>query len=163
VFFINQVHDPEAKQHRWRQYREVWGFVEGESCRRAAILRHFGDRAQPVAEHRCCDVCDGRLLAVAPAPASAARTKGAPAEDVEDAIVAVVAAAEPTIGRTRAVEILRGGRSKVVVKYGYDSLPGYGDFHDWPADDLLGEVDALIAAGRLRSTGGRYPKLRVAA
>ena len=31
VFFINQIDDPEAKRHRWRQYREVWGFVEGEA------------------------------------------------------------------------------------------------------------------------------------
>ena len=31
VFFINQVESPEAKNHRWRQYREVWGFVEGET------------------------------------------------------------------------------------------------------------------------------------
>ncbi len=50
VFFINQIDDPEAKNHRWRQYREVWGFVEGDRCRRAAILRHFGDRAEPHAE-----------------------------------------------------------------------------------------------------------------
>ena len=47
VFFINQIDDPEAKNHRWRQYREVWGFVDGDRCRRAAILRHFGDRAEP--------------------------------------------------------------------------------------------------------------------
>ena len=39
VFFINQVDDPEARNHRWRQYREVWGFVEGEGCRRRAILQ----------------------------------------------------------------------------------------------------------------------------
>ena len=39
VFFINQVHDPEAKNHRWRQYREVWNYVEGGKCRRAAILK----------------------------------------------------------------------------------------------------------------------------
>jgi hypothetical protein len=61
------------------------------------------------------------------------------------------------------VEILRGGRSKVVLKYGYDELPGYGTFDDWRADDLLREVDALITDGALRSTGGRFPKLEVAA
>ena len=71
VFFINQVHDPDAKNHRWRQYREVWGYVEGETCRRAAILKHFGDRAAPVAEGRCCDVCDGRLEIVAAPPPAA--------------------------------------------------------------------------------------------
>ena len=53
------------------------------------------------------------------------------------------------------------GRSKVVHKYGYDELPGYGDFDDWRADDLLREVDTLIDRGLLRSTGGRFPKLRV--
>ena len=80
---------------------------------------------------------------------------------VEQAILRVVAAAEPSVGRTRAVEILRGGRSKVVIKYGYDELPCYGDFHDWRADDLLREVDALLDGGMLRSTGGRFPKLRL--
>jgi ATP-dependent DNA helicase RecQ len=157
VFFINQVDDPEAKRHRWRQYREVWAFVEGEDCRRAAILRHFGDRAEPEASARCCDVCDGSLNLIArPAPARREQTG-----ELSDAILAVIDAAEPSIGRTRAVEILRGGRSKVVRRYDYDRLPGYGEFAEWRAEDVLTEVDELIEAGRLRSTGGKFPKLRV--
>jgi ATP-dependent DNA helicase RecQ len=74
----------------------------------------------------------------------------------------VVSEASPAVGRTRAVEILRGGRSKVVAKYGYDELHGYGSLHHWRAEELLREVDALIEAGTLRSTGGRFPKLQVA-
>jgi ATP-dependent DNA helicase RecQ len=151
------VEDPEAKRHRWRQYREVWGFVEGDVCRRAAILRHFGDRTEPEASARCCDVCDGALGLIArPAP-----SPGRPTGDLTEAILAVVDAAEPSVGRTRAVEILRGGRSKLVVKYDYDRLPGYGEFAEWRAEDVLAEVDGLIDAGRLRSTGGKFPKLRV--
>ncbi|MQA75594.1 MAG: RecQ family ATP-dependent DNA helicase [Solirubrobacterales bacterium] len=170
VFFINQVDDPEAKRHRWRQYREVWGFVEGEVCRRAAILRHFGDRTSPHASGRCCDVCDGALIDATPrraAPRSEAGAAGAAGAgergSIERAILTVVREAEPAVGRTRAVEILRGGRSKVIVRYGYDALPGYGDFHDWRADDVLREVDALIDGGMLRSTGGRFPKLGLTA
>jgi RecQ family ATP-dependent DNA helicase len=159
VFFINQVDDPEAKNHRWRQYREVWGFVEGDLCRRQAILRHFGDRADGHAEGRCCDLCDGPLAAVAPRPRA---RNVAESVEIEDAIVAVVEGAAPAVGRTKTVEILRGGRSKALLKYSYDALPGYGEFSDWRADDVLSEVDALIDAGRLRSTGGRYPTLRVA-
>ena len=170
VFFINQVHDAEAKRHRWRQYREVWGFVEGERCRRETILRHFGDRRAQAARGRCCDVCDGplALASVATRPGLLARGGGPvtaaaePPGAVEDAVLALVAAASPAVGRTRAVEILRGGRSKVVVKYGYDSLPGYGAYAAWRAEDVLARVDALIAAGRLRSTGGRFPKLALA-
>ena len=163
VFFINQVDDPDAKRHRWRQYRDVWGFVEGGVCRRAAILRHFGDRSAPVAQGRCCDVCDGPpSFALRPASGRQPTSSAGPRPSVEQAIVAVVREAQPSVGRTRAVEILRGGRSKVVRKYGYDGLPGYGEFDDWRADDLLREVDALIDGGMLRSTGGRFPKLRAA-
>jgi len=161
VFFINQVEDAEAKRHRWRQYREVWGFVEGEGCRRAAILRHFGDATEPQAEARCCDACDGALIVAT--PTARRRAASGERESVERAIVRVVRDAEPAVGRTRAVEILRGGRSKVIARYGYDGLPGYGAFHDWRADDLLREVDALIDGGALRSTGGRFPKLRAPA
>src|SRR5829696_8426640 len=35
----------EAAKARWRQYREIWAYVEESACRRAAILRHFGDPA----------------------------------------------------------------------------------------------------------------------
>src|SRR3954447_22166184 len=49
----------EAERVRWRQYRSIWGFVEGTACRRGAILRHFGDRAAPAPADGvpCCDVC----------------------------------------------------------------------------------------------------------
>jgi ATP-dependent DNA helicase RecQ len=83
--------------------------------------------------------------------------------DLDRAIVEVVEAAEPSVGRTRAVEILRGGRSKVVQKYSYDGLPGYGAYAHLRNEDVLERVDALIASGRLRSTGGAYPKLQATA
>ena len=82
--------------------------------------------------------------------------------ELDDAILDVVAAAEPGVGRTRAVEVLRGGRSKVVAKYNYDGLPGYGTYGHLRADAVLERVDALLQAGTLRSTGGRFPKLEVA-
>jgi RecQ family ATP-dependent DNA helicase len=158
VYFINQLGDEEAKRPRWREYRDVWGYVEGERCRREAILRHFGDRQRPNAFGRCCDVCDGPLD-LGQSVMRRSRT-GEAAGSIDDAILAVVDAASPSIGRTRCVEILRGGRSKVVVKYGYDELPGYGDFNDLSTAELLDQVDELLSSGRLRSTGGRFPKLQ---
>ena len=68
---------------------------------------------------------------------------------------------QPAVGRTRAVEILRGGRSQAVRRHAYDGLPLYGAFGDLPAGEVLARVDALLAAGRLLSTRGPYPKLRV--
>ena len=66
------------------------------------------------------------------------------------------------MGRTRAVEILRGGRSKVIAQYAYDRLAAYGAFAHLRSTEVLGRVDQLLDDGKLRSTGGRFPKLRAA-
>jgi ATP-dependent DNA helicase RecQ len=160
----------EAVRARWRQYRAVWSFVEDGRCRREGILRHFGDRTAPAPDGACCDVCDPGLRPKAPegvhsagAPRQLAhRPAPGPVGGLDDAILEVVSTAQPPVGRTRAVEILRGGRSQVIGKYDYDGLPGYGAFAHLRAGDVLARVDALISAGTLRSTGGRFPKLEPA-
>jgi ATP-dependent DNA helicase RecQ len=149
----------DAQSARWRQYRSVWAFVEGSDCRRAAILRHFGDRAQPAPDGPCCDVCAPDLVPERPVPRAV--PGGPPPGDLDAAIVDVVTGAEPSVGRTRTVEILRGGRSQVVRKNAYDGLPAYGTFSHLRADEVLARVDELVEEGRLVSTGGAYPKLRL--
>jgi ATP-dependent DNA helicase RecQ len=167
----------EAQRVRWAQYRSVWSYVEGEGCRRRALLEHFGDRAVSAPEVPCCDACVGTTRAwAARAPFLAARSRargagrrpdgrprsGNDGEGLDDAILEVVSSAQPPVGRTRAVEILRGGRSKVIAQYSYHDLPGYGAFAWMRSDDVLARVDGLLASGTLRSTGGRFPKLQAA-
>jgi ATP-dependent DNA helicase RecQ len=82
--------------------------------------------------------------------------------ELDQAILEVVASARPPVGRTRAVEILRGGRSKVVAQYSYDGLDPSGTFSHLRSEEVLGRVDELLQDGKLRSTGGRFPKLRAA-
>ena len=152
----------EAERARWREYRSIWRFVEDAKCRRQTILRHFGDPALPAPTGACCDVCDPDALPAAPAPPRArplVTGPGVGAGDLDVAIVEVVASARPAVGRTRTVEILRGGRSRVIRDNAYDGLPGYGTFGHLSRDEVLRRVDALLADGRLRSTGGRFPKL----
>jgi ATP-dependent DNA helicase RecQ len=116
-------------------------------------------------------VCDPQLRPAAPPPPGRRSAPGRPAQlaqrpegagDLDEAILDVVAAAQPEVGRTRAVEVLRGGRSKVIEKYSYDGLPHYGAYRHFSANAVLARVDALLAAGTLRSTGGKFPKLQVA-
>ena len=164
----------EGTRARWRQYRSVWAWVEGTQCRREGILRHFGDRSAPAPAGPCCDVCDPSLAPAPPQPARRAKSASGPRQlaqrpvaagdvaDLDEAILETVAAAQPEVGRTRAVEVLRGGRSKVVEKYSYDGLEHYGSYGHLRADAVLERVDALLEAGTLRSTGGRFPKLEVA-
>ncbi|MBA2765749.1 MAG: hypothetical protein H0U33_02095 [Solirubrobacterales bacterium] len=82
--------------------------------------------------------------------------------DLDGAIVGVVRTARPKVGRTRTVEILRGSQARIIRENAYDGLPGYGTFDHLTAGEVLGRVDELIAAGRLRSTGGAFPKLEAA-
>jgi ATP-dependent DNA helicase RecQ len=149
----------EAARSRWRQYREIWAYVEQTTCRRVAILRHFGDRSEPApaAAGGCCDVCDPSLRPVAPPPD--------PIEvgNLDEAIIAVAASARPAVGRTTCAEILHGSRSKKVQRNSYDGLPAYGVSSHMRRADILVRVDELIGEGRLETTGGPYPVLRVAA
>ena len=162
----------EGTRARWGQYRAVWKFVEGGACRRATILAYFGDSRAPAPQDGvpCCDVCDYSWVPATPPNATRARAaaKGrngssaiAPG-DLDAAILEVVKTAQPAVGRTRTVEILRGGRSQALVKSGHDGLPAYGTFDHLTAKQVLARVDELLQGGRLRSTGGMYPKLEAA-
>ena len=148
----------EGAKARWRQYREIWAYVEQDSCRRTAILRHFGDRSDPApGPGECCDVCNPGLVPAPPPPDPVA------IENLDDAIMSVARSARPAVGRTTCAEILHGGRSKKLLRNSYDGLPAYGSSSRMRRADILARVDELIEAGRLETTGGPYPVLRLPA
>jgi ATP-dependent DNA helicase RecQ len=147
----------EAARSRWRQYREIWAYVEASSCRRTAILRHFGDASQPAVSFECCDVCNPSLALTAPPPDPVA------IGNLDDAILAVAGGARPAVGRTTCAEIIHGSRSKKIQRNSYDGLPAYGSSSHMRRADILARVDELIEAGRLETTDGPYPVLRIAA
>jgi ATP-dependent DNA helicase RecQ len=146
----------EAARARWRQYREIWAYVEGDRCRRRAILQHFGDGAEPSPAGPCCDSCKPAIRPSAPAPEPAAIA------DLDEAIVSVARTARPAVGRTTCAEILHGARTKKIARNAYDGLPAYGCSAHLRRADILARVDELIEAGRIGTTGGPYPVLRAA-
>ncbi|HTP23902.1 MAG TPA: RecQ family ATP-dependent DNA helicase [Solirubrobacteraceae bacterium] len=153
----------DAERARWSQYRSVWAYVDGTSCRRAALLAYFGDRSNGAPSVACCDACSPSAAPTPPVARAAATENGSiGGGDLDAAILDVVVSAAPPVGRTRAVEILRGGRSKVIVQHAYDRLAAYGAFAHLRSSEVLGRVDQLLQDGKLRSTGGKFPKLRVA-
>jgi ATP-dependent DNA helicase RecQ len=147
----------EGARSRWRQYREIWAYVEEDACRRRAILRHFGDASEPQVVLECCDVCTPALALSAPPPD--------PVElgNLDDAIISVATGARPAVGRTTCAEILHGSRSKKIQRNSYDGLPAYGVSSHMRRADILARVDELIEEGRIETTDGPYPVLRVAA
>ena len=47
-----------ASERGWRAYRAVKAFAFSDTCRRRALLDHFGDPASGTPTGRCCDVCN---------------------------------------------------------------------------------------------------------
>jgi ATP-dependent DNA helicase RecQ len=142
---------------RWRRYREIWAYVEGHTCRRRAILRHFGDDEPAVrpSGSPCCDVCEGSLT---PKVGTVIQEEAA---GLDEAIVSVAKLAEPAVGRTTCAAILHGARNKKVERNAYDGLPAYGRLAHLPRDEILARVDGLIGKGVIQVTAGKYPVLRV--
>jgi ATP-dependent DNA helicase RecQ len=148
----------EGARARWRQYREIWAYVEGDSCRRRAVLRHFGDASEPLrGRGPCCDVCDQGLVPALPPPDPATF------QSLDESIVSVAGSARPAVGRTTCAEILHGARSKKLLRNSYDGLPAYACWSHMRRADILARVDQLIAEGRLETSGGPYPVLRLPA
>jgi len=147
----------EGARTRWHQYREIWAYVEQDSCRRRALLGHFGDHSEPTGTPagRCCDMCDPGLVPVPPPPDPVAL------ESLDDAIVSVATGALPAVGRTLCSEILHGARTKKIERNSYDGLPAYGSSSHLRRADILARVDELIGDGRIETSGGAYPVLRV--
>ena len=66
-----------ARDRGWRAYRAVEAFASPSgTCRRRALLDHFGDSRPGAPEGRCCDVCDPGTLGL-PDPASLTPVKRA--------------------------------------------------------------------------------------
>jgi ATP-dependent DNA helicase RecQ len=66
-----------ARDRGWRAYRAVEAFASPSgTCRRRALLDHFGDSRPGAPEGRCCDVCDPGTISL-PDPASLTPVKRA--------------------------------------------------------------------------------------
>jgi hypothetical protein len=146
-----------AQRIRWRQYRAVWGFVESPRAGAAALLRHFGDRGaapggallrrvRPVARPR-----GGRVVR----RSAAAGGGSTSTRDLEVIRQRRADRRAHPGGRDPPGRALEGGRQVLLRR-----LPGYGAFAHLRNDEVLTRVDELIAAGRLRSTGGTTPRWR---
>ena len=115
----------EGTRARWRQYRAVWAFVEGDALpARSGSCATSATAAPPAPDGPCCDVCDPALVPRRPRR----RAQRGPRQLAQRPVAAgdrrrstrrssrSSRSRRPALGRTRAVEILRGGRSKVLLE-----------------------------------------------
>jgi ATP-dependent DNA helicase RecQ len=146
----------DAARVRWRQYRDIWAYVENDGCRRQRILRHFGDHSPADAEGTCCDACDANLMPALPPPDPVSIAS------LDEAILSVAQTASPRVGRTTCAAIVHGARTQKIEKNSYNGLPAYGASAHMRRAEILERIDELIEDGRLATSRGPYPVLSVA-
>jgi ATP-dependent DNA helicase RecQ len=77
-------------------------------------------------------------------------------------ILACVARMQGRFGKGMLASTLRGSRARTVLQAGLDQLTTYGILDDMTQDELMIYIDALVAAGCLKVTGGAYPTVSLA-
>ena len=147
----------DAARARWRQYRDIWAYVESDGCRRQRILRHFGDptppqrergRAATYATTGWCPRCPRRIRC----RSRRSTRRSCPWRRRRS----------PRVGRTTCAAIIHGARTQKIAKNSYDGLPAYGASSHIRRAEILERIDELIEDGRLATTRGPYPVLSVA-
>ena len=87
---------------RWDRLDAAQAFAGGDTCRRLALLRYFGDLQEPIATGRCCDVCDP--IAIPAETAATRRKRPVPIpDDVDEDVLASLKAWRSTTAKAQGV------------------------------------------------------------
>ncbi|MFN5204365.1 MAG: DNA helicase RecQ, partial [Pseudanabaena sp.] len=152
-YLIAQKVDPhsneplEAEQRiAYQQLRQVVDYAEGVTCRRAILLRYFGENF-----HGNCRNCDNCLTPK-------------PMEDwtVESQkFLSCVARTKERFGAGHIIDVLRGSRKEKVLQHQHDQLSTYGIGKDRSLDEWRQLSRSLIHQGYLTQTTDGYAILKL--
>ena len=138
----------------YRRLGEMLDYLTTDGCRRAAILRYFGERV-PVG-HTCgnCDLCRA-VQSSAPSVSAALDTR-----------VVILAAVRDLqkrgLGRSGLAQVLAGSQSRRMKQLKLDISPHYGKLARLTQDQIIEQIDSLISTSELRLLPGQYPAVVLA-
>ncbi len=162
-----------------RKLREMIEFCYTEYCYRAHILNYFGDRHHA---RKCgtCGNCSPRSASRTPLPdidtldprSTSGRSGGSASSVIRRKlsddeklrvrkILACAARMKGRFGKTLLAATLRGSAAKNVIQANLNDLSTYGLLREMKQEDLMGFIDALIAASCLRVKPGNYPTVSI--
>jgi ATP-dependent DNA helicase RecQ len=124
------------------------GICGTPSCRRRAILAHFGQTVPP-GSCGACDVCLGEVPELSDAADAAKR------------ILSCVWRLKERFGIGQLVDVLRGRATDAVQRWGHDQLSTFGIMAGQPAARIRNLVHQLVHLGLLERTGGDRPIVRL--
>ena len=148
-YWIDRMEDEEEQRRARRQLDGMVEYCELTGCRRAYLLRYFGEEWE---EANCggCDVC-------------LTDTGEFDATVIAQKILSAVIRTGERFGIAHVAAVLRGSRAKKVIDAGHDKLSVYGVAPDFSRDEIRSISRQLIDVGLLVQADGEYRTLAVTA
>ncbi|MEM7791123.1 MAG: DNA helicase RecQ [Verrucomicrobiota bacterium] len=149
--FIEQVEDEQAQRVARQQLRQMADFAEYADCRRAALLRYFGETA----EGDNCGSCDNCMEHREEVDVTTDSQK------LLSCVFRINKAGRP-MGLGQTVDVLRGSENAKVLARGHDKLSTHGIGRDKTAEywQMLGKQ--LVQRGYLKLSDDGYNTVELA-
>lgn len=151
--FFDEITDRQARNEARTQLEKMTHFAEDERCRRVALLGYFGE--QWTEEN--CGACDQCL---------APREKWDATTDVQKLLSCVLRLRQKSgfsTGLQHAVEVLTGGKSEKILRWGHDTVSTYGLGRDQPRAYWVDLGRQLLRLGLLEATEDKFATISVSA
>lgn len=150
-FFIDQLTQEEERERARKQLLEMIRYCEGRTCRRAYLLRYFGEEWK---EERCqgCDRCLSPVVTMAERDYT---------EEMEH-LLAIVERLRGSYGVEQVLAIARGAQVKKVRERNHHLLPEFGCLSRMREEELKHVIQEGLEHGWLIKQGDRYPMLAAA-
>ena len=147
MFFIGRMDNDLERESAESKLNAMVSYCQTGACRRAALLRYFGEK--PTNENcDSCDVCEAETF---------------DATVISQKILSAVIRTGERFGATHVSQVLTGRRVKSVTDRNHDTLSVFGIVDDYTAKSLREIMATLVGRGLLARNDPKYPTLSVTA
>lgn len=151
--FFEEINDPSARDEARAQLEKMTHFAEDERCRRVALLGYFGEEWTEAN----CGACDQCLFP---------REKWDATTDVQKLLSCILRIRQKSgfsTGLQHAVEVLTGGKSEKILRWGHDTVSTHGLGSDQPRAYWVDLGRQLLRLGLLEATEDKFATVSVTA
>ncbi len=144
-YHLDRMEPGPARETAVAKLAAMSSYCHAPSCRRAVILRYFGE--EPGQTHcGACDVCMGDTF---------------DATVIAQKVLSAVIRTGERFGASYVSQVLRGAKTRQTEERGHRDLSVYGIVDDFNDSGLRDVMSSLMSAGLLARNDGEYPTLWV--
>lgn len=144
--FLEQVEDLLVRQEMKNKIERMYRLCTSLKCRRQVLLNYFGETFP----QEKCGACDNCLEESEQIEGTALAQK----------ILSCVYRLKQNFGMRMVIDVLRGSKSQLILKRGFDQHSTYGILKELSEQEVRYYIESLLHLGLLCLTEGEYPVLK---